>query len=148
VPGEVHGHGDADHPASCECLGHLRHGHRIVCKHIACTRALLQAGKLAASPPCSHPDTHRNDDTPAAPHPRFGYRRVWALLRQEGWRVNRKRVYRLWRRQGLKVPRSKRKKRRLGQKGNGCSRRRALARNHVWAWDFIHDRTADGRPLK
>jgi putative transposase len=81
-------------------------------------------------------------------HPRFGYRRIWALLRREGWRVNRKRVYRLWRKQGLNVPRRKKKKRRLGQKENGCATRRALARNHVWAWDFIHDRTADGRPLK
>jgi putative transposase len=81
-------------------------------------------------------------------HPRFGYRRIWALLRLDGWRVNRKRVYRLWRRQGLKVPRRKKKKRRLGHKENGCVRRPAQARNHVWAWDFIHDRTADGRPLK
>lgn len=81
-------------------------------------------------------------------HPRFGYRRIWALLRRDGWRINRKRVYRLWRKQGLKVPRRKRKKRGLGQKENGCATRRALARNHVWAWDFIHDRTADGRPLK
>jgi len=81
-------------------------------------------------------------------HPRFGYRRIWALLRREGWRVNRKRIYRLWRQQGLKVPRRRKKKRRLGHKGNGCATRRALARNHVWAWDFIHDRTADGRPLK
>jgi putative transposase len=81
-------------------------------------------------------------------HPRFGYRRIWALLRRDGWRVNRKRVYRLWRRQGLKVPRRKKKKRRLGHKENGCVRHQALARNHVWAWDFIHDRTADGRPLK
>ena len=47
-------------------------------------------------------------------HPRFGYRRIWALLRREGWRVNRKRVHRLWRKQGLKVPRKQRKKRRLG----------------------------------
>jgi putative transposase len=81
-------------------------------------------------------------------HPRYGYRRIWALLRQEGFRVNRKRVYRLWRRQGLKVPRRKKKKRRPGHEENGCSRRRSLARNHVWAWDFIHDRTSDGRPLK
>jgi putative transposase len=80
--------------------------------------------------------------------PRFGYRRIWALLRREGWRVNRKRVYRLWRNQGLKVPRRKKKKRSLGQSANGCSVRQAMARNHVWAWDFIHDRTADGRPLK
>jgi putative transposase len=81
-------------------------------------------------------------------HPRYGYRRIWALLRREKWRVNRKRIYRLWRQQGLKVPRRKRKKRRLGQSVNGCVRRQARARNHVWAWDFIHDRTADGRPLK
>lgn len=81
-------------------------------------------------------------------HPRFGYRRIWALLRASGFRVNRKRVYRLWRREGLKVPRKKRKKRRLGSSENGCVRRRALHKDHVWAWDFVHDRTADGRPLK
>jgi transposase InsO family protein len=51
-------------------------------------------------------------------HPRFGYRRIGVLLRREGWRVNRKRVYRLWRQQGLKVPRKQRKKRRLGHSGN------------------------------
>jgi putative transposase len=81
-------------------------------------------------------------------HPRFGYRRIWALLVREGWRVNRKRVHRLWRRLGLKVPRKQRKKRRLGHSDNGCVRRRAEGKDHVWAWDFIHDRTADGRPLK
>lgn len=81
-------------------------------------------------------------------HPRFGYRRIWALLRREGWRINRKRVYRLWRRQGLKVPRKQHKKRRLGHSGNSCTRRRPLRKDHVWAWDFIHDRSADGRPLK
>ena len=81
-------------------------------------------------------------------HPRFGYRRIWALLRREGWRVNRKRVWRLWRQQGLKVPRKQRKKRRLGASANSCVRRRAEYRNHVWAWDFIFDRTSDGRALK
>jgi putative transposase len=81
-------------------------------------------------------------------HPRFGYRRVWALLRQEGFRVNRKRVYRLWRQQGLKVPRRQKKRRRLGHGGNGCVRRRAQGRDPVWAWDFIRDRTASGKPLK
>ena len=84
----------------------------------------------------------------ARAHPRFGYRRVAALLRREGWRVNRKRVYRLWRQQGLKVPQRRRKKRRLGHSGNGCARRRPRRRDDVWAWDFIHDRTEDGRPLK
>lgn len=83
-----------------------------------------------------------------AKHPRYGYRRVWALLRADGWRVNRKRVYRLWRQQGLKVPRKRRKRRRLGSSASGCVRYRAQGKGHVWAWDFIHDRTADGRPLK
>ena len=81
-------------------------------------------------------------------HPRYGYRRVWALLRREGFRVNRKRVYRLWRQQGLRVPRKQRKKRRLGSSANSCVRRPAEHQGHVWAWDFLHDRTADGRPLK
>jgi putative transposase len=81
-------------------------------------------------------------------HPRFGYRRIWALLRREGWRVNRKRVYRLWRQQGLKVPKKQRKKRRLGSSANSCVRRPAEHKGHVWAWDFLHDRTRDGGPLK
>jgi putative transposase len=81
-------------------------------------------------------------------HRRFGCRRVWALSRAEGWRVNRKRAYRLWRRLGLKVPRRQRRRRRLGSSANACHRRRAEHAGHVWCWDFIHDRTADGRPLK
>ena len=81
-------------------------------------------------------------------HPRFGYRRVWAVLRAGGWRVNRKRVYRAWRRLGLRVPKKARKRRRLGTSGNACDRRRADGRDHVWCWDFIHDRTAGGTPLK
>lgn len=81
-------------------------------------------------------------------HPRYGYRRIWALLRREGWSVNRKRVYRLWRREGLKVPQKARKKRHLGHSGNGCVRRRAEHADHVWAWDFIFDRTTSGRSLK
>jgi transposase InsO family protein len=81
-------------------------------------------------------------------HPRFGYRRIWALLRRDGWRVNRKRIYRLWRKEGLRVPKKQRKKRRLGSSANSCVRRPAEHRNHVWAWDFLHDRTSDGRALK
>jgi putative transposase len=81
-------------------------------------------------------------------HPRWGYRRITVLRRREGWRVNRKRVYRLWRQQGLKVLRKQRKKRRLGHSGNRCVRRPAQHKNHVWTWDFLHDRTRDGRPLK
>jgi putative transposase len=81
-------------------------------------------------------------------HPRYGYRFITAKLRQEGWRVNFKRIYRLWRREGFKVPRKTRKKRRLGHSGNSCVRRRAEHKDHVWTWDFIHDRTVTGQPLK
>lgn len=80
--------------------------------------------------------------------PRYGYRRIWSLLRREGFKVNRKRVHRLWRLNGLKVPQRRRKKRALGQGSNGCAVRKAEHINHTWAWDFIHDRTANGRSLK
>jgi transposase InsO family protein len=86
--------------------------------------------------------------TIVAEHPRYGYRMVWALLRQSGWRVNRKRIYRLWVQEGLKVPQKQRKRRRLGHGENSCVRRKAKHKDHVWTWDFIHDRTASGRPLK
>lgn len=81
-------------------------------------------------------------------YPRYGYRFVGAKLRQEGWHVNSKRIYRLWRREGFKVPRKARKRRRLGHSGNSCVRRRAEHPDHVWTWDFIHDRTTSGKPLK
>jgi putative transposase len=84
-------------------------------------------------------------------NPRYGYRRVWALLRREGWKVNKKRVHRLWREQGLKVPQKQRKRRRLAQEGgseNGCTKRKAEHKDHVWSYDFVMDRTENGRTLK
>jgi putative transposase len=81
-------------------------------------------------------------------YPRYGYRMIGAKLRQEGWHVNQKRIYRVWRREGFQVPRKTRKKRRLGHSGNSCVRRRAERPDHVWTWDFIHDRTTSGQPLK
>ncbi len=83
-----------------------------------------------------------------AERPRFGYRFITVLLRREGWRVNRKRVYRLWQQEGLQVPKKPRKKRRLGSSEGGCQRQRAEHKDHVWAWDFVFDRTANGRTLK
>jgi putative transposase len=82
---------------------------------------------------------------------RYGYRRVWALLRREGWPVDKKRVHRLWREEGLKVPEKQRKRRRLpilGQSENGCTRRRAEHKDHVWSYDFVMDLTEKGRRLK
>lgn len=81
-------------------------------------------------------------------HPRYGYRRIWALLRREGWQVNRKRIHRLWRKEGLRVPCKAHKKRRLGSSENACARRKPERKDHVWAWDFIHDRTSNGGALK
>lgn len=83
-------------------------------------------------------------------NPRYGYRRVWALLRREGWEVNKKRVQRLWREADLKVPEKRHKKRRLapGMSENGCARKRAERPDHVWSYDFAMDHTEDGRRLK
>jgi len=80
-------------------------------------------------------------------HPRYGYRRITALLRRDGWRVNRKRVQRLWRREGLQVPAAKPKRRAPGVAA-GTYPRRATRPNEVWSYDFVPDQTADGRLLK
>jgi transposase InsO family protein len=84
----------------------------------------------------------------ALENPRLGYRRITGLLREEGWTVNHKRVYRIWRAEGLKVPQKQRKRRRLGCSDNSCVRKRSEYINHVWSYDFLVDRTADGRRLK
>lgn len=81
-------------------------------------------------------------------HPRFGYRRMTALLLREGWRVNRKRVQRLWRLEGLRVPVKGRKRRRLGSIDGSITWRRAEHRLDVWSYDFVMDATEDGRRLK
>jgi transposase InsO family protein len=81
-------------------------------------------------------------------HPRFGYRRIAALLRREAWSLSNTRVYRLWRREGLKVPQKRRNKRRLGKSKHACHRLSAQHMNDVWAWDFAFDRTTNGTTLK
>jgi transposase InsO family protein len=87
----------------------------------------------------------------AGAHPRFGYRRIRVLLDREGWTVNKKAVRRLYRELGLKVavPRADPKPRRPhGQDKNACHLRPSRGKDDVWAWDFISDRTSDGRSLK
>lgn len=81
-------------------------------------------------------------------HPRRGCRFIATCLRREGWRVNEKRVHRLWKQEGFRVPRKRHKKRAIGRSSNACDKRSATFRNDVWAWDFVHDRTVDGRQLK
>jgi transposase InsO family protein len=69
-------------------------------------------------------------------------------LRREGWQASSTRVLRLWRREGLKVPQKRRKKRHLGASDRACHVERAEHQNHVWCWDFVFDRTQAGSPLK
>ncbi len=84
----------------------------------------------------------------ASEYGRYGYRRITALLQREGWRVNHKRVERIWRQEGLKVPARQPKRGRLWLNDGSCIRLRPEHRNHVWAYDFVFDRTREGRPLK
>ena len=84
----------------------------------------------------------------ACEYGRYGYRRITALLHSEGWHVNHKRVERIWRREGLKVPMKQPKKGRLWLNDGSCIRLRPSWKNHVWAYDFVHDRTKDGRAFR
>jgi len=84
----------------------------------------------------------------AAQYGRYGYRRVTALLRAEGWLVNHKRVERIWRREGLKVPKKQPKRGRLWLNDGSCIRLRPSWPNHVWAYDFVQGRTHDGKTFR
>ena len=79
---------------------------------------------------------------------RYGYRKIAELLRRAGWLVNDKRVERIWRREGLKVPARQPKRGRLWLNDGSCIRLRAEHRNHVWSYDFVEDRTHDGRKIR
>ena len=79
---------------------------------------------------------------------RYGYRRIREMLVAEGWRVNVKRVYRIWRREGLKVPSKQSKRGRLWLNDGSCVRLRPQRPNHVWSYDFVQDRTQDGRAFR
>lgn len=79
---------------------------------------------------------------------RYGYRKIAALLRQAGWVVNDKRVERIWRQEGLKVPQKQPKRGRLWLNDGSCIRLRATHRNHVWSYDFVEDRTHEGRKYR
>jgi transposase InsO family protein len=79
---------------------------------------------------------------------RYGYRRITVRLREDGWRVNHKRVERIWLQEGLKVPQKQPKRKRLWFNDGSCIRLRPLYKNHVWTYDFVSDRTSEGRPLR
>lgn len=84
----------------------------------------------------------------ASTYGRYGYRFIHGLLRQEGWWVNHKRVERIWRREGLKVPKKQPKRGRLWLNDGSCIRLRPTHKDHVWAYDFVTGRTRDGRSFR
>ncbi|OCX32513.1 integrase [Bradyrhizobium sp. UASWS1016] len=84
----------------------------------------------------------------ASQYGRYGYRRITSLLVDAGWRVGCDRVQRIWRREGLKVPRKQRPRGRLWLNDGSCIRLRPQHRNHVWSYDFVEAQTHDGRKLR
>ena len=129
-------------------------------------RGVLGRDRLSERRACRVLGQHRNtqrrqrhvpDDEPrlvtrivwlACEYGRYGYRRITALLHWEGWRVNHKRVERIWRDEGLKVPKKQPKRRRLWFNNGSCIRLRPTHRNHVWSYCLVADRTSDGRPIR
>lgn len=79
---------------------------------------------------------------------RYGYRRITALLQADGWRVNHKRVERIWREEGLKVPKRQPKRKRLYFNDGSCIRLKPCYNNHVWSYDFVSDRLASGKKIR
>ena len=84
----------------------------------------------------------------ATEYGRYGYRRIAAMLRDAGWVVNVKRIERIWRLEGLKVPQKQPKRGRLWLNDGSCIRLRPERPNHVWSYDFVEDRTHDGRKYR
>lgn len=84
----------------------------------------------------------------ATQYGRYGYRRITALLKQQGWKVNHKRVERIWRREGLKVPKKQPKRGRLWLNDGSCIRLRPEYKDHVWSYDLMMERTAEGRAFR
>ena len=121
---------------------------RRACRALGLNRSGVRYGPV----PCGERVTlARRIEELAGKHPRYGYRRIWAMLGREGWSVNKKAVHRLWRQAGLKWagPRAAPKPRRPhGQDANACHLRPPRGKDDVWTWDFIFDRTSDGRSLK
>jgi putative transposase len=84
----------------------------------------------------------------ATKYGRYGYRRITAMLKNSSWKVNHKRVERIWRKEGLKVPKKQPKRSRLWLNDGSCIRLRPKYKEHVWSYDFVIDRTANGRAFK
>ncbi|MFC1964317.1 IS3 family transposase [Chloroflexota bacterium] len=105
--------------------------------------------RRSLSPPSDEKQLTEDIIALATKYGRYGYRRIAALLNNEhGWRVNHKRVARIWRKEGLKVPKKQPKRGRLWLNDGSCIRLRPEYKDHVWSYDFMIDRTANGRAFK
>ena len=114
-------------------------------------RTLGQHRSTQRKVPCGRPDEERltaDIIDLATQYGSYGYRPVTALLNQAGWHVNHKRVERIWKREGLKVPGRQRKRGRLWLNDGSCIRLRPERPNHVWSYDFVQDRTHDGKAYR
>jgi|TARA_Y100000310_G_scaffold326843_1_gene392305 transposase InsO family protein len=118
---------------------------RKACKAIGQTRSTQ---RRIPSPPDDEESLTADIIALATQFGRYGYRRITALIRALGWQVNHKRVERIWRREGLKVPRKQPKRGRLWLNDGSCIRLRPEHPNHVWAYDFVACRTHDGRAVR
>lgn len=128
-----------------EAVGQERVSERRVC------RVLGQARSTQRREPCvpnDEPRLVKRMIELATQYGRYGYRRITALLHEEGFVVNHKRVERLWRREGLKVPQKQPKRGRLWLNEGSCIRLRPAYRDHVWSYDFVQARTREGRPFR
>ncbi len=126
------GHDQVSQRRACRVLGQPRGTQRYRPKRPELDRPLIEAMRGVADA-----------------RPRFGCERVHPVLTQSGWSVGMSRVHRLWKQEQMQVPRRQRKRRRLpGRSANSCVRHRAKHRNHVWSYDFVTERTEDGRQMK
>ena len=116
---------------ACRVLGHPRSTQRYAPRPVEDEKALTEAVVELATQ-----------------FGRYGYRRITALLKHRGWRVNHKRVERIWRREGLRVPEKQPKRGRLWSDDGSCVRLRPAWKNHVWAYDFVHLRLHDGTGVR
>jgi len=126
-------------------MGGLKRSERRVCRALGVPRSTQRyEARMAEDEPWLVKDIIRL----ATQYGRYGYRRITWLLWWDGWLVNHKRVERIWRQEGLKVPRRQPKRRRLWLGDGSCIRLRPQRKNHVWSYDFVSGRTSDGRPLR
>jgi len=128
-----------------DALGRAVVSERRACRVLGQVRSTQRRERY---PPGDEPRLLRRMVELATEYGRYGYRRIAAMLGEEGWKVNHKRVERLWKLEGLKVPERQPKRGRLWLTDGSCIRLRPAYKDHVWSYDFMMTRTSDGRPLR